>query len=197
MTSETGWSDADDMKPSASETMENSVGLRCTRHLGSITTGLLSVLAFLSPIAMVILPQVVDNIEYNLTNIRCPPTCQGYFISFSFKLIVLAIGAWALFFRRAKASMPRVFVFQALVLSLLFILTFAYWLFYIYRIVLAQNEDKTTNYTDYTDVVQFASSMVDSLLFVHYIAIVLVEIRQLQTMYCIKVIRSPDGETHT
>ena len=38
-------------------------------------------------------------------------------------------------------------------------------------------------------------SLVDSLLFLHYLAIVLLEIRQLQPCYSVCVIRSTDGET--
>ncbi|KAF6020522.1 Vang [Bugula neritina] len=39
--------------------------------------------------------------------------------------------------------------------------------------------------------------MVDSLIFIHYVAIILVEIRQLQTIYTIKILRSPDGQSRT
>jgi len=191
MTSETGWSDMDDVKmASASEAMESSVGLRCSRYAGSTLATLLSLMAFLSPIAMVTLPRVLSTI--NLTDYDCPPDCEGRFIGFAFKLLVLAVGAWALFVRRPKANMPRVFAFRALVLFLLFVLTFAYWLFYAVRII-AADDARTT----YGGVVQFATSMVDALLFVHYVAVVLIEIRQLQTMYSIKIIRSPDGESRT
>ena len=41
---------------------------------------------------------------------------------------------------------------------------------------------------------KFALSLVDSLLFVHYVAIILLEIRQLQPQYAVRVVRSPDGE---
>lgn len=180
------------MKPSASDVMENSVGLSCARYAGAVIAGLLSTIAYLSPIAMVILPIVIPLIGDKLESTACKTTCEGYFISFAFKLLILAIGAWALFVRRPRANLPRVFVFRAIVLFLLFILTFAYWLFYVTRIITVP---KAT--TDFTSVVLFASSMVDALLFVHYVTIVLIEIRQLQTMYSIKIIRSPDGEART
>lgn len=188
VTSETGWSEADDIKMTTTEAMENSVGLRCTRHMGAAFSGILSVLSFLSPIAMVTVP-MIPPLGIELANKDCGPTCEGYFISFAFKLLVLAIGTWALFFRRQKGNMPRVFAFRAIVLFLLFILTFAYWLFYITRV-------RKAKFT-YGQIIQFASSMVDSLLFLHYVTIILVEIRQLQPQYCIKIIRSPDGEART
>lgn len=48
---------------------------------------------------------------------------------------------------------------------------------------------------DYHGIVQFAVSLVDSQLFVHYLAVVLLELRQLQPCYSVCVIRSTDGET--
>lgn len=48
---------------------------------------------------------------------------------------------------------------------------------------------------DYHGIVQFAVSLVDSQLFVHYLAVVLLELRQLQPCYSMCVIRSTDGET--
>lgn len=173
--------------------MENSIGLQCTRYIAVVFAGILSILSFLSPIAMVTIPKIVPSIEDKLLSSNCDPTCEGYFISFSFKLLVLAIGTWALFFRRQKGNMPRVFAFRAIVLFLLFILTFAYWLFYITRILVVSGKASS----NYKDIIQFASSMVDSLLFLHYVTIILVEIRHLQPTYCIKIIRSPDGESRT
>ena len=43
--------------------------------------------------------------------------------------------------------------------------------------------------------VLYASSLVDALLFVHYLAIILLEIRQIQAQYVIRVTRSPDGDS--
>lgn len=48
---------------------------------------------------------------------------------------------------------------------------------------------------DYHGIVQFAVSLVDSQLFVHYLAVVLLELRQLRPCYSVCVIRSTDGET--
>ena len=46
-------------------------------------------------------------------------------------------------------------------------------------------------------MVRYASSLVDALLFIHYLAVILLEIRHLQTQFAIKVMRSPDGVSHT
>lgn len=166
--------------------MEDSIGFDCARYIGMAVAGVLSFFAFLSPIAMVILPKLNlfgwDTVE------ECLPKCEGLLISLSFKLLILLIGTWALFFRKPKATVPRISFFRGLVLFLVFILTFAFWLFYGVRIL-----DKKE--PDYHSIVTFAVSLVDALLFIHYLAIILIEIRSLQVIYVISVTRSPDGDS--
>ena len=182
-TSETGFS-MEDMSR-INKDLENSIGFNCVRYLGTILAAILGLAAFLSPVAMVILPKVGLK-EWALD--ECGVKCEGLFISLAFKLLILLIGTWALFFRKPKATMPRIFIFRALVLFLIFVLTFAFWLFYGVRIYDIPEHD-------YHSIVLFAVSLVDSLLFIHYLAIILLEIRQLQPQYVIKVTRSPDGES--
>jgi vang-like len=184
-TSETAFS-MEDMTRMTKD-MEDSIGLDCSRYAGTIVSGILGVLAFLSPIAMVIIPKL--GIDGWTDAGPCDPECEGVLISFAFKLLILLIGTWALFFRRPKATMPRVFIFRALILFLIFVLTFAFWLFYGVRIF----KEKQQNYYR---VVLFSVSLVDALLFIHYLAIILLEIRQLQPQYTVKICRSPDGESH-
>lgn len=47
---------------------------------------------------------------------------------------------------------------------------------------------------NYQGIVQYAVSLVDALLFIHYLAIVLLELRQLQPCFSACVTRSTDGE---
>uniref|UniRef100_A0A8B9VGS9 Uncharacterized protein n=1 Tax=Anas zonorhyncha TaxID=75864 RepID=A0A8B9VGS9_9AVES len=167
-----------------SKDLEDSVGLDCKRYLGLTVAAVLGLLVFLTPIAFILLPQVLwrDDLE------PCGTVCEGLFISVAFKLLILLIGTWALFFRQPKADLPRVFVFRALLLVLIFLFVFSYWLFYGVRIL----DSKDTNYQG---IVQYAVSLVDALLFIHYLAIVLLELRQLQPMFTVKVVRSTDGES--
>ena len=79
---------------------------------------------------------------------------------------------------------------RALVLFLVFVLTFSFWLFYGVRII----QDR---YHDYHKIVSYAVNLVDALLFVHYLAVILLEIRHLSPKYIVKMSRSPDGETRT
>ena len=67
----------------------------------------------------------------------------------------------------------------------------SFWLFYGVHLL----EDRTK--IAYKDIVQFALSLIDALLFVHYLAILLLELRHLSPQYCVKVVRSPDGQSAT
>jgi hypothetical protein len=37
----------------------------------------------------------------------CGVDCYGMLVSLAFRMAVLAIGTWAVFFRRARATLPR------------------------------------------------------------------------------------------
>lgn len=179
----------------AKEKFEDTIGIGCVRYVGTALAAVLSILGFVSPIVMVVLPKIGLN---GWDPGPCKPECEGLLISFAFKLLILLIGTWAIFFRQPKATMPRVFVFRAVVLFLVFILTFAFWLFYGVRIYKERNtmykENGSEKRIEYFNIVQFSVSLVDALLFIHYIAVILLEVRQLQPQYVVKVVRSPDGE---
>ncbi|XDC49874.1 hypothetical protein R6Z07M_001056 [Ovis aries] len=162
--------------------MEDSVPLDCSRHLGVAAGATLALLSFLTPLAFLLLPPLLWREELE----PCGTACEGLFISVAFKLLILLLGSWALFFRRPKAALPRVFVLRALLMVLVFLLVVSYWLFYGVRILDARERS-------YQGVVQFAVSLVDALLFVHYLAVVLLELRQLQPQFTLKVVRSTDG----
>merc|ERR1719195_1647831 len=112
-------------------TSERSPASRCWQHLGPITSGLLAIAAFLSPILMVVLPQMgaFDSKSRRL-ELECDVTCDGMLISFAFKLLILLIGSWGVFFRQPKATLPRIFVFRAIVSLLVLIFIVSFWLFY-------------------------------------------------------------------
>uniref|UniRef100_A0A8C3G3C9 Vang-like protein n=1 Tax=Cyclopterus lumpus TaxID=8103 RepID=A0A8C3G3C9_CYCLU len=136
-----------------------------------------------TPLAFLLLPAVMwpDRLQ------ACGAACEGLFLSIAFKLLILLMAMWALFLKPGRASLPRVCVYRAFLTTLILLLTMSYWLFYGVRI-LDQDED-------YHGIVQFAVSLVDSQLFVHYLAVVLLELRHLQPCYSVCVIRSTDGET--
>lgn len=161
----------------------------CQRYLGSVAAGVLAFIAVIAPVAMVLLPrmQLIGGLPLRSEQLRCPAECEGLLISLTVKLVLLAVGSWAVFWRPTRATMPRIFFLRTLVLLLVFVTTFAYCLFYGVRVVEQQDQ------LDYKAIVQFALSLVDALLFVHYTAVLLLEIRQLPPRYYVHVIRSPDG----
>ncbi|CAI5637861.1 unnamed protein product [Oreochromis niloticus] len=164
--------------------LEDSVGLDCRRYFTRTLAIILGLLVFLTPLAFLVLPHILwpDKLQ------SCGTACEGLFISVAFKLLILLLAVWALFFRPARAGLPRVYVFRALLAVLVLLFVISYWLFYGVRILDSQDEN-------YQGIVQYAVSLVDALLFIHYLAIVLLELRQLQPCYSVCVTRSTDGET--
>lgn len=164
---------------------------RCHMWAGTVLTGVLSVTAFLSPVIMVTLPRI-EMFEWKVQ--KCGPECDGLLISFAFKLLILAVASWALFLRRPRATMPRIFILRAVVLAMVFVFTFSYWLFFSVRVFEKRHQDYELTYLS---IVQFALSLVDALLFIHYLAVILVEVRQLQPQFYVKIVRSPDGQSRS
>ncbi|XP_037815337.1 vang-like protein 1 [Lucilia sericata] len=187
------------------EMSETGLGFKCRRYLESIFSFLLGFCAFFSPVAMVVMPHMgffpsaFDHPELTQTVrtqlLACGSECKGLLVSMAVRLLLLAIGLWALFMRHSAATMPRIFLYRAVVLLLVTLSTFAYWLFYIVQVT---NGAKIVVETggeavDYKSLVAYATNLVDTLLFIHYIAVVLLELRHNQPMYYVKIIRSPDG----
>ena len=48
-----------------------------------------------------------DICTFRTSQLRCDVECDGLLISVSFKLLCLAIGSWAVFYRRPKSTLPR------------------------------------------------------------------------------------------
>ncbi|KAI3365806.1 hypothetical protein L3Q82_000805 [Scortum barcoo] len=164
--------------------LEDSVGLDCRRYFTLTLAVILGLLVFLTPLAFLVLPHLLWPEKLQ----SCGTACEGLFISVAFKLLILLLAVWALFFRPPRAGLPRVFVFRALLAVLVLLFVVSYWLFYGVRILDSQDEN-------YQGIVQYAVSLVDALLFIHYLAIVLLELRQLQSCFSMCVTRSTDGET--
>ncbi|XP_034032186.1 vang-like protein 1 isoform X1 [Thalassophryne amazonica] len=164
--------------------LEDSVGLDCRRYFTLTLAVILGLLVFLTPLAFLVLPHLLWPEKLQ----SCGTACEGLYISVAFKLLILLLAVWALFFRPPRAGLPRVFVFRALLAVLVLLFVISYWLFYGVRILDSQDEN-------YHGIVQYAVSLVDALLFIHYLAIVLLELRQLQPCFSVCVTRSTDGET--
>lgn len=150
------------------------------RHLKLVPAAILSVFAVVSPIIFVVFPLVTWKPE------PCGSNCDGLFISFTVKELLLAIGIWALYFRKSRATMPRVFVLRVGMMVLVFVVLVCYWLFYGLRIIEKQTPQ-------FMDILHFAVTLIDTLLFLHYASLVVLWIRQTDPLFTLKVIRSTDG----
>uniref|UniRef100_A0A023F511 Vang-like protein n=1 Tax=Triatoma infestans TaxID=30076 RepID=A0A023F511_TRIIF len=183
---------------------DTGLSFTCTRYVATVIVGLLSAVAFISPILMLILPKIgfFPKLGASLSAVEreqllsCGAECKGLLVSLCFKLFLLAAGSWALFIRKSRATLPSVFMFRAAVLILIFICCFTYWLFYVIQITEGARQSATGEESlEYRALVAYASSLTDTLLFIHYLTVILIEIRHLQPVYYIKVVRSPDGES--
>lgn len=158
-----------------------------TRYSGHVVIGLFAVVALISPILMVVLPQFKI---HGWDPGHCGMACESSLLSLSFRLLFLLIGSWAVFVRKPKSTVPRVFVLRAIVIVLLFLVAFIFWLFYGMRIFKAQ-------LNNYDSIALYALAFVDVMLFLHYVAVILLEIRHLHPQFVVKIVRSPDGEVHS
>lgn len=55
-------------------------------------------------------------LHQRLQLLACGSECKGLVVSMAFKLVLLAAGAWGVFLRRPRATMPRIFLFRAAIL---------------------------------------------------------------------------------
>ena len=150
------------------------------RHVKLVPAAILSVFAVVSPILFVVFPLVTWKPE------PCGSKCDGLFISFTVKELLLVIGIWALYFRKSRVTMPRIFVLRVGMMALVFVVLVCYWLFYGLRIIEKQTPQ-------FMDILNFAVTLIDTLLFLHYASLVVLWIRQTDPLFTLKVIRSTDG----
>ncbi|XP_025163686.1 vang-like protein 2 isoform X2 [Harpegnathos saltator] len=177
----------------------------CNRYVGPIIAIILGISAFLSPIAMVILPKLgffpdpttVLTMQQRLQLLSCNAECKGQLLGLAFKLVLLGIGSWAVFLRSRAATMPRVFLFRTGVLLLTTLCICTYWLFYVVQVTESAKTAANGEITEYKSLVNYAGTFADTLLFIHYIAVLLIEVRHLQPTFYLKVVRSPDGESRS
>jgi hypothetical protein len=175
-----------------------------TRHyFGYILATALTMISLLTPVLFITLPKIVnlgstDGSLYSASSV-CGIECEGLLVSISFKLLVLLIGAWVIFARRPRATLPKVNELRALLLVLLSAVTATFWLFYAARVLHTSSVTLISGYVpfDYLSVLQFSSNNVDVLLFVFILSVFVVELRHLRNEFVVTVYRSPDGEQRT
>ncbi|CAL8111848.1 unnamed protein product [Orchesella dallaii] len=159
----------------------------CQRYVGSVIGAGIVVIAVASPIVMVVGHRIGFPSSRPVTNTReCGPECHAFLLALTVKLVALFGAVWAIFWRGSPATMPRIFFFRAITLLLAFLAAFTFWLFYWVR----AEEDGDLSIVGAT---AFAGGLADALLAIHYLGVLLTEVRQLQPQFQVTVVRSPDG----
>ncbi|XP_028832852.1 vang-like protein 2 [Denticeps clupeoides] len=177
------WRTCEELRPSP---VQPRLCRRCQRAWAVTLSCVLGLLALLSPLAFLLLPRLL----WHEALAPCAELCEGLYLSLALKLLLLALSSWALFFQPARrALLPRLFLLRCLVQTLVFLCVACYWLVYGVR-VLWQREP------EYRGIVGYAVSCVDTLMFVQYLSLLLLEVVHLQTAFCVKVTRSTDGVSH-
>ena len=156
----------------------NVAGSYMRNYFGFMSALLISICAFVTPILFIVLPRLNINQQWQLN--ECGLECEGLLIGIAFKLFILLLGSWAIYARKPSAFLPRVYEMRALLIFLLFIMTFSFWLFYGVRII-------DTRIQDYYKILQFTVSYVDVLLFIFVVSVFIIELRQLQPQYVVKI----------
>lgn len=147
-------------------------------------------LALLSPVVFVCAPLSPNWDVKTEPNSSCNNECGTQFVGFGVRLLILTIGLWALLLRKPRATGPSSHRLRTIALLLCCVVLVAHWLFF--GLVLAGKEEP-----DYNVILRFANSLLDAELFVHYVAVVLIEIRRLRVRYNVKVTRGTDGWTRS
>ncbi|CAH8442392.1 unnamed protein product [Schistosoma turkestanicum] len=167
---------------------------KCSYTLSFVISAFLGIGSLLSPVLMLLLPLFPFWIGWSTEG--CEPTCEGHLISISVKLVLLSIALWFLsspcrpFCGNTTVILPRIRLCRTLFLCLVLVVLFAFWLFYTVRVIQPKE-------SDYLSIVVFAGSLTDTLLFLHYSAIALMELRKIRFQYVIHIVRSPDGTSKT
>ncbi|KER30641.1 hypothetical protein T265_02990 [Opisthorchis viverrini] len=168
--------------------------LTCSRVLGVLASSCVALGALLSPVLMLLLPYFPFAIGWGTES--CRPTCEGHLVGISVKLALLSLATWVIsspcrpLCAGGSAILPRVRLCRTLFLCLVFVVLFAFWLFYTVRIL--QPREK-----EFLSIVLFADSLTDTLLFLHYAGIGLMELRKGRHRYAVHIVRSPDGMSKT
>ncbi|CAB3399760.1 unnamed protein product [Caenorhabditis bovis] len=166
------------------------VGRRCSRIFWLISSSLICFLAVVSAPVMCAIPLVSPHFGISMPPIQCDIDCEGLIFLMFAKTAFLVIAIAVLHWRKAAADMPRLYFARAALTFLVLFILFAFWLFYIVRIFIEK-------YDNYKYIVSYSISLLDALLWTHYLSVILLELRRLRTQFIVTIVRDPDGESKT
>jgi len=106
-----------------------------------------------------------------------------------FKIVILAVGSWALLYKQKHASLPRPEISSLLLGVSLTMFVASSWTVYILNYL----QDMRS--IQYESVLTFSSGVLNTLLCFHYLTIILLRI--VQPTFVLHILRSPDGDSRS
>ena len=163
------------------------LNLYLTRYFGFLCASGVCLWAFVTPILFMVLPRLNKYDQWQVAG-ECGIECECLIIGIACKMIILLLAAFFILFRRPKALLPRLSKFRGMLVTLVGLITGAFWLFYGVRII---NQHAAA---DYHKILQFTIAYVDVLLLVFIVSVFILKVRHIEPEYVVKMVRSPDGE---
>ena len=142
----------------------------------------------LSPAIMISIPKM-EIMKLKHSQLKCGVGCEGLQVSFSFKIVILAVGSWALLYKQKPASLPRPEISSLLIGVSLTMFVVSSWTVYILNYL----QDMRS--IQYESVLTFSSGVLNTLLCFHYLAIILLRI--VQPTFVLHILRSPDSDSRS
>jgi len=142
----------------------------------------------LSPAIMISIPKM-EIMKLKHSQLKCGVGCEGLQVSFAFKIVILAVGSWALLYKQKPASLPRPEISSLLIGVSLTMFVVSSWTVYILNYL----QDMRS--IQYESVLTFSSGVLNTLLCFHYLTIILLRI--VQPTFVLHILRSPDGDSRS
>ena len=150
----------------------------------------LFLLTVLSPLIMISVPKM-EVVSLKHSQLQCGVGCEGSKISIIFKLILLVLSQWAVLYKSSLSScqLPKLHLTKTCLLLSLLLLLSLYWLFYLIKFT----QSNISNLL-YEDIVDFVSNYVTTVLYLHYLTVLIIIIRpNVASQYVIHIVRGEDG----
>lgn len=166
-----------------------------------VSTIVASVIVYITPIIFIIIPWIsgqkaclsatenqIESVTKAVT--ECDTEMQSNILAVAIKLLILSVASYWIFWQKSRVIYPRTHWPRVLSLGIMAFTTAVYWLFYAVNIIQKKGKPETA--------VKFAGHVVDTLLYIHVVAIIVIETRvrspNSEKMFLCEVLRSTDGE---
>uniref|UniRef100_A0A913IBM2 Vang-like protein n=1 Tax=Strongyloides stercoralis TaxID=6248 RepID=A0A913IBM2_STRER len=162
----------------------------CIRLLFIIFVAIFSFILIVSSPVMALIPYILNYIDpINFSQPICGIQCNGYAINIMLKTILLTIALYIFYCYSPSHLLPRLDKIRtSLGIFVIFIL-FSFWIFYYFRVIV-------DNEGNYDEIVSYSVSLLDILLYTHYVSLILIYFKKVEKNFVISITRDVDGEEH-